>query len=154
MQPFRPWFDQVWLGSKIARNPLKVCMHGYLSNGYLNFLSKFNYEKVKKISYLRPLLDQPWITNKIASNIVKVGVHSYFPNAQINLRSNFNYEKLAKSETPLCRFAKVRLKGGENILERRENLCACLFIQWESKSMIKFQFREVGQKRNSIMRFC
>ena len=30
MQPFRAWFHQVCLRSKIARNPLKVCMHGYL----------------------------------------------------------------------------------------------------------------------------
>ena len=110
VQAFRPWFDQVWLRSKIAPNPLRVCMHGYLSNGYLNSLSNFNNEKVGKISSLRPLLDQPWITTKIALNIVKVGMHSYLPNVQINLRSNFNSEKLVKSETPLCCFAKVGLK--------------------------------------------
>jgi len=148
MQPFRPWFDQVWLGCKIARNPLKVCMHGYLSNGYLNFLSKLNYEKVRKISSLRPLLNQRWIRNKIAPNIVKVSLYSYLPNAQINLRSNFNSEKLVKCETSLCGFDKVRLKGGENISERRENSLARLFIQSESKSMIKFQFWEVGQSEN------
>ena len=34
--------------SKIARNPLKVCMHGYLSNGYLNSLSNFTYKKFEK----------------------------------------------------------------------------------------------------------
>ena len=39
---FRTWFHQVSLRSKIAWNPLKVCMHGYLSNGYLNSLSNFN----------------------------------------------------------------------------------------------------------------
>ena len=90
VQHFRPWFDQVWRRSKIARNPLKVCMYGYLSNGYLNSLSNFTYKKVKKIASLRPLLDQPWIMTKITSNIVKVGVHCYLPNAKINLRSNFN----------------------------------------------------------------
>ena len=42
------WF----LTSKTAWNPLKVCMHGYLSNGYLNSLSNFNYKKVGKITSL------------------------------------------------------------------------------------------------------
>ena len=124
MQAFRPWFDQVWLRSKIARNHLRVCMHGYLSNGYLNSLSNFNYEKVIKIWSLRTLHDQPWITTKIAPNIVKVGMHSYLPNEQINLRSNFNSKKLVKSETPLCCFAKVGVKAGENILQHHEISCA------------------------------
>ena len=60
-------------------------MHAYVSNGYLNYLSNFNYEKVKKIASLIPLLYQPSITTKIAPNIVKVGEHSYLLNAQINL---------------------------------------------------------------------
>ena len=33
-------------------------MHRYLSNGYLNSLSNFNYKKDEKITSLRPLLDQ------------------------------------------------------------------------------------------------
>ena len=90
-------------------------MHGYLSNGYLNSLSNFNYEKVKKVAPLRPLLDQPLIMTKITSNIMKVVVHCYLPNAKINLRSNFNSEKLVKSETMLYGFAKVRLTGGDSI---------------------------------------
>ena len=185
-----PWFDWVWQRSKIARNPLRVYMHGYLSNGYLSSLSNFNYEKARKIWSLRPLLDQPWITTKIASNIMKVGMHSYLPNAQINLWSNFNSEKLVKSETPLCCFAKVGLKQvkifrnavkvhvqvclsnghpnlwancnskkllksetlscgftgvglkrGQNIGSERYKIWgARLFIQWASKSMIKFPF--------------
>ena len=124
MQGFRPWFDQVWLRSKIAQNPLRVCMHGYLSNGYLNCLSNFNYEKVGKIWTFRPLLDQPWIKTKIDLKIVKVGMHCYLPNAQINLQSNFNSEKLVKSETPLCCFAKVGLKVGENSSECHESWSA------------------------------
>ena len=58
MQPFRAWFHQVFLRSKIARNPLKVCMHGYLSNGYLNSLSNFTSKKAEKITSLSLLLDQ------------------------------------------------------------------------------------------------
>ena len=57
---------------------------------------------------------------KITLNIVIVGMHSYLPNALINPRSNFNSEKLVKSETPLCCFAKVGLKAGENISQRHE----------------------------------
>ena len=93
MQRFRPWFHQVFLRSKIARNALKVCMHGYLSNGYLNSLSNFNFKKAKKITSLRPLLDQPWITT-----IMKVSMHSYLQNAPINLWLNFSFEKLFKRE--------------------------------------------------------
>ena len=140
MQPFRLWFHQVCLRSKIAQNPLKVCMHGYLANGYLNSLSNFSYKKDEKITSLRSFLDQPWIKTKIAPNIMKVSMHSYLPNPSINLRLNFNFEKLVKRETSLCSFDKVGLKGGENILECLKILYACLFIKWESKFMIKFKF--------------
>ena len=110
---FRPWFDQVWPRSKIARNPLKVCMHGYLSNGHSNSLPNFTYKKVEKVASLRPLLDQPWIMTKITVNIVKVGVNYCLPNSKINLWSNFNSKKLVKSETLLYGFAEVGIKGGE-----------------------------------------
>ena len=57
---------------------------------------------------------------------MKVSMHSYLPNSPINLRLNFNFEKLVKHETPLCNFAKVGLKGGENILEFLKSLDAQL----------------------------
>ena len=115
--------------------------------------SNFNYKKAEKITSLRPLLDQTWITTKIAPNIMKVGMLSYLPNVQINLRSNFNSEKLVKSETPLCFFAKVGLKVGENISQRRESSCASLSIKWTSKCLSKFQFWETAQKWNSVVWF-
>ena len=77
---------------------------------------------------------------KIALNIVKIGMHSYFPDADLNLCLNFNFEKLVKSATSLCSFAKVWLKGGENILECLKSLHARLLIKLESKFMIKFKF--------------
>ena len=77
---------------------------------------------------------------KIALNIVKVGMHSYFPNADLNLRLNFNFEKLVKRETSLCGFAKVRLKGAENILECLKSLHARLLITLAFKFMIKLKF--------------
>ena len=76
---------------------------------------------------------------KIALNIMKVSMHSYLPNALINLRLNFNFEKLVKRETSLCGFAKVGLKGGENILECLKSLHASLLIKLASKFMIKFK---------------
>ena len=77
---------------------------------------------------------------------MKVSMHSYLPNAPINLRLNFNFEKLVKRETPMCSFAKVGLKAGENISQHREISCASLSIKRTSKSMSKFQFRETAQK--------
>ena len=66
---------------------------------------------------------------KIGLNIVKVGMHSYFPNADLNLWLNFNFEKLVKREASLCGFAKVGLKGGENIWECLKSLHARLLIK-------------------------
>ena len=53
---------------------------------------------------------------------------------------DFNFEKLVKRETSLCGFAKVGLKGDENILECLKSLHARLFIKWASKFMVKFKF--------------
>ena len=71
---------------------------------------------------------------------MKVSMYSYLQNGPINLQLNFNFEKLVKRETPLCGFAKVGLKAGENIFECLKSLHALLFIKWASKSMIKFKF--------------
>ena len=66
-------------------------------------------------------------------------MESYLPNAPINLRLNFNFEKIVKRETPLCGFAKVGLKGSENILECLKSLHARLLIKLASKFMVKFK---------------
>ena len=76
---------------------------------------------------------------KIALNIVKVGINTDFPNADLNLWLNFNFEKLVKRETSLCSFAKVMLKGGENILECLNSLHAPLLIKLASKFMMEFK---------------
>ena len=76
---------------------------------------------------------------KISPNIMKVSMYSYLPNAPINLRLNFTLEQLVKRETPFCDFAKVGVKGGENILECLKILHARLLIKLASKFMIKFQ---------------
>ena len=86
-------------------------MHGYLSNGYLNSLSNFNYKKAEKTTSLRPLLDQPWIMTKIAPNIMKVSMHSYLPNVPINLRLNFSFDKLLKRKLRCAVLPRFGLKG-------------------------------------------
>ena len=111
VQPFRASFHQVFLNSKIARNPLKVCMHGYLSNGYLNSSSNFSYKKAEKITSLRPLLEKPWITTKIGPNIMKFSMHSYLPNALINKRLNFNFEKLVNVKLRCAVLLRLGLRG-------------------------------------------
>ena len=60
-------------------------------------------------------------------------------NAPKNLGLNFNFEKLVKRETSLCSFAKVGLKGGDNILECLKSSDAGLLIKLASIFMIKFK---------------
>ena len=89
----------------------------------------------------------------IAQNVAKLGVHDCLFNGHPNIWSSFHSKKYVKIETPLCIFAKFGLKGGENIPQHRENLCASLSIKWPSKSMSKFQFWETAQKWNSVVWF-
>ena len=49
---------------------------------------------------------------------MKDNMHSYVLDAPINLLLNFKFEELVKRETSLCDFAKVGLKGGENIWKK------------------------------------
>ena len=56
MQRFRPWFDR---GPKWLAIPKKSTCRDYLSNAYLNTISNFNFEKVKKSAFLRTWYDQP-----------------------------------------------------------------------------------------------
>ena len=63
--------------AKIAPNLKKIGVHAYLSNGYLNAVSKLNSEKVDKSAYFLPWFDQPRTRAKIAPNLIKLGVHAY-----------------------------------------------------------------------------
>ena len=56
---FQPWFDQPCTRAKIALNLIKIGIHAYLLNGYLNPLSKLNSEKVNKSASFQPWFDQP-----------------------------------------------------------------------------------------------
>ena len=90
---------------------------------------------------------------KITQNVAKVGVHACLSMGiqiydQISIMRNLSEVKL------YCPFfARVGLKGGPNSLKRCKSWDACLYIKHASKSMIKFQFQEFSQKRNSIMQF-
>ena len=46
------------------------------------------------------------------------------------------------------------VKGGVNSLEHHESWSAHLSIKWASKSMIKFQFREIGLSENFSCSFA
>jgi hypothetical protein len=81
---------------------------------------------------------------KIAQNVTKVGVDACLPMGHPTLFSNLNSEKLVKVENLPCVFARLGLKGRENSLERRESWRAHLSTNGTSKSILKFQFREVG----------
>ena len=58
MQRFKPSFDEVWPMSKMAHYPPKYTCMLYLPNGYLNTVSNFNFEKVKKSAFLRTWFDE------------------------------------------------------------------------------------------------
>ena len=66
---------------KIAPKLIKIGVHAYLSNGYLNPLSKLNYEKVNKSAYFQ----QPLSQAKISPNLIKIGVRAYLSNVYLNL---------------------------------------------------------------------
>ena len=133
---------------------VKVSMHPCLPNGHLNLWSNFNSDKLVKSE--TSSCGSLWLGLngvKIAQNIAKVGLHACLSNGHPNLWSNFNSEKIVKSETSSCIFTRVWLKAGPDNSKHCKIWCARLYINWASKSMIKFQFWEFGQKWNSIMRF-
>ena len=113
-------FDQ---GPKWFAIPKKSTCRDYLSNGYLNSLSNFNYKKVTKFC-----------------------MHSYLPNGHLNLWSYLNSKKLVKRETLSCTFAKVALKGSEiywNVV--KVSVYACL-LKWVPNSTFKFHFWKSQEK--------
>ena len=76
--------------AKIAPNLVKTGVHDYLSNGYLNPLSKLNSEKVDKSAYFQPWFDQHWTRAKISPNLIKIGFHAYLSNGYLNPLSKLN----------------------------------------------------------------
>ena len=141
-------------GVQIAWNFAKVVMHACLSNGHPNLWSNFNSKNLAKTKLHRAVsLRFGLREGKIAMNITKFGMHSYLPSGHLNLWSNFNSKKLVRSETPSCIFARVGIKGSPNSSKHCKSCHARLYIKRASKSMIKFQYREFGQKWNSIMQF-
>ena len=53
----QPWHDLPRTREKIAPNLIKIVVHAYLSNGYLNEISKRNLEKVEKSAAFQPWFD-------------------------------------------------------------------------------------------------
>ena len=82
--------------AKIAPNLIKIGVHAYLSNGYLNPLSKLNFEKVDKSESFQPLFDQPSTRAKISPNIIEIVAHAYLSNRYLNPVSKLNSNKVGK----------------------------------------------------------
>jgi hypothetical protein len=90
---------------------------------------------------------------KLARNVTKVAVRACLQMGHPNLFSIFISEKLVRDETRPCVFSRVGLKWEENSSECHESWCGRLSTNGTSKSILKFQFREVGQSRNATKRF-
>jgi hypothetical protein len=131
---------------KFARNVKKVGVRICLPTGHPNLCSKFNSRSWSNSKLDRAFsLDLGLKVEKIAQNVTKVGVHICLPTGHPNLCSILNSEKLVKFETRPCVFARLGLKGEENSSERHESWCGRLSTNGTSKTILKFQFREVGQ---------
>ena len=83
--------------AKIAPNLKKIGVHSYLSNGYLNPLSKLNSIKDDKRATFKPWFDQPQTRAKIAPNFIKIGVNAYLSNGYLNPLSKLSFENVKKS---------------------------------------------------------
>ena len=75
----------------------QIGVHAYLSNGYLNPLSKCNFEEVDRSAYFQPSFDQDRTRDKIAPNLIKINVLAYLSNGYLNPLSKVNSEKVDKS---------------------------------------------------------
>jgi hypothetical protein len=58
---------------------------------------------------------------------------------------NFQFQEVGESRNSTMHFGSVGLKGGENSSEQHESWHGRLFTNGTSKSILKFQFQEVGQ---------
>ena len=110
---------QQWTRTKIDPNLIKINVDAYLSNGYLNPLSKLNSEKVEKVAYFKPWFEQPWTSTKIAPNLIKISVHAYLSNMYRNPLSKLNSEKVNKSTflQPWLNQPWMRAKLAPNIIK-------------------------------------
>jgi hypothetical protein len=90
-------------------------------------------------------LDLSLMGVKLARNVTKVVVRECLQMGHPNLCSIFNSKKLVKVVTRPHVFTTVGLKGGENRSERNECWCGRLSTNGTSKTILKFQFREIGQ---------
>ena len=83
-------------GPKWLAIPKKSTCRDYLSNGNLNIIPNFNFEKVKKSAFLRTWFDQPQLSAEITRNSQK---YLCLLNGHLNLLLNLISKKLEKSAT-------------------------------------------------------
>jgi hypothetical protein len=126
------------------------CCGRLSTNGTSTTILKFQFREVcpKLILDRAFSLDLGLKGVKLARNLTKVVVRKFLQMGHPKQCSIFNYEKLVKAETRPYVFGR-----GENSLEHHENLCGCLSTNGTSKTILKFQFQEIGQSRNATVRF-
>ena len=128
---------------KIAWNIAKVGVHACLSNMHPNLSSDSNFENLVKAKTPSCSFIRVWLKDAENSSQHRESLHALLSsNWVFKSMIKFNSKKLVKSETPLWCFSKVGVKGSTHFT-----------IKWASKSMIKFQFQEIGEKWNSIVHF-
>ena len=132
------------MSAKIDPNLIKIVVHASLSNGYLNLLSKINFEKVDKSASFEPWFDQPWTMAKIAPHLIEIGVYAYLSNGYLNQLSNFDLRKSTKVH--IFNLGLTNLEWGPKHSKYHKNRCPCLSLKWVLKSTFKTQFQESREK--------
>ena len=96
----RIFWTLLWTMLKEGQNSFEshknMSIHAYMSNRYLNLLSKRNSENVDKSAYFQTWFDYPWTREKVAPNLIKIGV-AYLSNGYLNQLSKLNSNKGDKS---------------------------------------------------------
>jgi hypothetical protein len=132
-------------GAKMAQNVTKVGVLTCLPMGHPNLCSNFNSEKLVKAKTSLSIFARVRLKGAENGSECRESWHACLPMGHPNLFSNFNSEKLVKPELTPYVFARLGNKGGEYSSERHKICRACLSTNGASKSMLKFQLREVGQ---------
>jgi hypothetical protein len=119
-------------GVKLVRNVTKVGVRTCLPTGHPNLCSIFNSEKLVKVE------TRPYVFARVG---LEGGENSseHHESWRVHLSTN------GTSETRSCVFSRVGLKWDENSSERHESWRVHLSTNGTSKSILKFEFREVGQ---------
>ena len=94
---FSTFLDHPWMRAKIAPNLIRIGVHAYLWNGYLNLLYNLNFQKMEKCNVLGLSLTKFDRGPKWLAIPKKYTCRDYLSNGCLNTISNFNFKKVKKS---------------------------------------------------------